>query len=248
MTKIISIHSFRGGTGRTTLTANFAALLAADGHRVGIVDLSLYAPGMAGHFALTLTNTTPTLLSYLQAHCTLEQAAHDVTPPNVPGRLILFPSTVDYRVTQQVWIEGEGLLKLSEELPAVAARLGLEYLLLDLPSSVADQTLTVIALSDVLAVVLRHDRRDYEASGLLIEMARRLGIPKTYLIVNEVPTRFDPDQVVARIAQAYDCRVALALPYVEELATMMGSGIFALQYPDHPATASLREAAHQLLA
>lgn len=248
MTKIISVHSFRGGTGRTTLAANFAALLAADGRRVGVVDLSLYAPGMAGHFGLNLTSTTPTLLAYLQGQCTLEEAAHNATPRGVSGHLILFPSTVDYRVTEQVWIAGEGLLKLSQELPAIAARLGLEYLFFDLPSSVADQTLTVIALSDVVAIVLRHDRRDYEASGLMIEMARRLGIPKIYLIVNEVPALFDRDQVVDRIAQAYDCRVVLALPYVEELATMMGSGLFALQYPDHPATAALREAARQLLA
>ncbi len=35
MSKIISIHSFRGGTGKSNTTANVTALLAASGMRVG---------------------------------------------------------------------------------------------------------------------------------------------------------------------------------------------------------------------
>jgi MinD-like ATPase involved in chromosome partitioning or flagellar assembly len=36
--KAISVHSFRGGTGKSNLTANLAANVALKGHRVGIVD------------------------------------------------------------------------------------------------------------------------------------------------------------------------------------------------------------------
>jgi len=39
MARIISIHSFRGGTGKSNTTANLAALLAAEGRRVGVVDV-----------------------------------------------------------------------------------------------------------------------------------------------------------------------------------------------------------------
>ena len=35
MAKIIAIHSFRGGTGKSNITANLAALVALAGHRVG---------------------------------------------------------------------------------------------------------------------------------------------------------------------------------------------------------------------
>ena len=38
MSKIVSIHSFRGGTGKSNTTANLAALLAIEGRRVGVVD------------------------------------------------------------------------------------------------------------------------------------------------------------------------------------------------------------------
>ena len=45
MSKIISVHSFRGGTGKSHLTANLAAQLAVQGRRVAVVDTDLPSPG-----------------------------------------------------------------------------------------------------------------------------------------------------------------------------------------------------------
>ena len=44
MAKVISLHSFRGGTGKSNITANLAVALAAAGQRVGIVDTSSRLP------------------------------------------------------------------------------------------------------------------------------------------------------------------------------------------------------------
>ena len=46
MGKIISIHSFRGGTGKSNLTANLATNVALMGNRVGIVDTDIQSPGI----------------------------------------------------------------------------------------------------------------------------------------------------------------------------------------------------------
>ncbi|MCB0084063.1 MAG: P-loop NTPase, partial [Caldilineaceae bacterium] len=46
MSKIISIHSFRGGTGKSNTTANLATLLAAGGQRVGVIDTDIQSPGI----------------------------------------------------------------------------------------------------------------------------------------------------------------------------------------------------------
>ena len=50
MAKILSIHSYRGGTGKSNLTANLAACLAAAGKRVAVVDTDVDAtqPDLAG--------------------------------------------------------------------------------------------------------------------------------------------------------------------------------------------------------
>ncbi len=46
MSHIISIHSFRGGTGKSNTTANLAALYASMGMRVGVIDTDIQSPGI----------------------------------------------------------------------------------------------------------------------------------------------------------------------------------------------------------
>ena len=52
MCEIISVHSFRGGTGKSNLTANLAATLALKGKRVGVVDTDIQSPGIHVIFGL----------------------------------------------------------------------------------------------------------------------------------------------------------------------------------------------------
>lgn len=52
MARIISIHSFRGGTGKSNTTANVAAILAAQGRRVAVIDTDIQSPGIHILFGL----------------------------------------------------------------------------------------------------------------------------------------------------------------------------------------------------
>jgi chromosome partitioning protein len=50
MPNCIAFHSYKGGTGKTTISANFAALLAKKGYRVFLLDLDVYAPSLQTYF------------------------------------------------------------------------------------------------------------------------------------------------------------------------------------------------------
>jgi chromosome partitioning protein len=50
LTRCIAFHSYKGGTGKTTLAANSAALLAKKGYRVFLLDLDVYAPSLQSYF------------------------------------------------------------------------------------------------------------------------------------------------------------------------------------------------------
>jgi chromosome partitioning protein len=56
MPQCIAFHSYKGGTGKTTIAANVAAALALKGHSVALIDLDVYAPSLHTYF-----NKTPTL-------------------------------------------------------------------------------------------------------------------------------------------------------------------------------------------
>jgi Mrp family chromosome partitioning ATPase len=65
MPKVISIHSYRGGTGKSNFTANLAATVAQFGNRVGIVDTDLPSPGIHNLFDLEPEHIHKTLNHYL---------------------------------------------------------------------------------------------------------------------------------------------------------------------------------------
>ena len=46
MSSILAIHSFRGGTGKSNLSANLATCLALSGKKVAIFDTDLASPGV----------------------------------------------------------------------------------------------------------------------------------------------------------------------------------------------------------
>ena len=56
MPKVISVHSYRGGTGKSNFTANLATTVALQGHRVGIVDTDVPSPGIHNLFGLEPEN------------------------------------------------------------------------------------------------------------------------------------------------------------------------------------------------
>jgi chromosome partitioning protein len=50
MTRCVAFHSYKGGTGKTTLACNSAALLARRGYKVCLLDLDIYAPSFQSYF------------------------------------------------------------------------------------------------------------------------------------------------------------------------------------------------------
>ena len=78
MTTVISVHSFRGGTGKSNTTSNLAAQLAAAGNRVAVVDTDIQSPGIHVLFGFS-DDLDNTLNDYLWGKAPIKDAAHDVT-------------------------------------------------------------------------------------------------------------------------------------------------------------------------
>jgi len=97
MARIIAIHSFRGGTGKSNTTANLAALLAAEGRRVGVIDTDIQSPGIHVLFGFGEDHIRHTLNDYLWGRCDITATAHDVTAHlkgDISGQIFLIPSSI----------------------------------------------------------------------------------------------------------------------------------------------------------
>lgn len=250
MSRIAAIHSFRGGTGKSNTAANVAALLAAEGRRVGVVDLDILSPGIHILFGLDQAAMGPSLNAYLWGQCEITEAAHDVTPVEIQGegRTWLVPSSVQPHDIARVIHEGYDVALLNDGFRSLIKKLSLDVLILDTHPGLNEETLLSLALSHTLAIVLRPDHQDYEGTQVTVTVARKLKVPNIVLVVNKTPEVFDAAEVRDRVTTAYGCPVAAVLPHSDELMALSSAGIFSLRYPAHPITERYRRIADALMA
>jgi MinD-like ATPase involved in chromosome partitioning or flagellar assembly len=251
MSRIISVHSFRGGTGKSNAAASVAALLAAEGQRVGVVDTDIQSPGIHTLFGLHQEAVRYPLNQYLWGACDIMQTAHDVTASldaGLRGRVYLVPSSIKANDIARVMRDGYDVGLLNEGFRQLVKELALDVLMLDTHPGLNEETLLSIAMSNTLAIVLRPDYQDYEGTSVTLSVARKLNVPELVLVVNKTPPVFDPEEVKQRVETAYACEVAAVLPHSDELMALSSAGIFALRSPDHPVTGLLRKIAARLTA
>jgi len=250
MSKIVSIHSFRGGTGKSNTTANLAALLAARGLRVGVVDTDIMSPGIHVLFGVDESEMAHSLNDYLWGECNVEDAAMDVTSRlngSIPGKIYLIPSSMKTGDIARVLREGYDVGLLNDGYQRLIQKLSLDALLIDTHPGLNEETLLSIAISDVLAIVMRPDSQDYQGTAVTVEVARKLDVPLLLLIVNKTPQVFDSQMVKQRVEKTFGCEVAAVLPHSDEMMTLASEGIFVLRYPDHPMTGMLKQVAQRAL-
>ena len=251
MSKIISIHSFRGGTGKSNTTANVSTLLAAEGLRVGVIDTDIQSPGIHVLFGLDEDHMTHSLNDYLWGKCEIEETAHDVTTnlkADINGQVYLIPSSIKAGEIARVLREGYDVGLLNDGFHELLEKLELDVLMIDTHPGLNEETLLSIAISDALAIILRPDQQDYQGTGVTVEVARKLTVPQMVLLVNKVPTTFDFDEVRAKVEKTYNCKVAAVLPHSDEMMALASAGVFVLHYPDHLVTSELRRLAASLMA
>jgi septum site-determining protein MinD len=247
--RLIAVHSFRGGTGKSNITANVASMLAEEGRRVGIVDLDVQSPGIHAIFGFDQDRAMGhSLNDFLWGDCELADAAHDVTSNagDLSGRVWLVPSSMRPGDIARVMQQGYDVNRLNAGLRKLAIELSLDVVMLDTHPGINEETLLSIAMSNALLIVLRPDRQDYEGTLVTVAVARKLGVPQMMLVVNKAPSVFDPDAIRRRVEETYDCPVAAVLPHSEDLMVLSSEGVFSLRYPDHPLTGLYRDIAVQL--
>lgn len=248
MATIVSVHSFRGGTGKSNTTANLAAAIAARGQRVGVIDADIQSPGIHILFGLAGAEITSSLNDYLWHGREIKDVALDVTPrlAPLPGKIYLIPSSTKPGEITRVLREGYDAQRLTRGLRQLLSDLQLDTLIIDTHPGLNEETLLSLVISHVLLLVMRPDQQDYEGTGITVQVAKELRVPRMIIVVNKTPPVLDPAAVKSKVEEAFGVPVAAVLPHSDEMMNLASSGIFSLHYPNHPLTALYREIATSL--
>lgn len=207
MSKLIAIHSFRGGTGKSNTTANLTALLATQGYRVGVIDTDIQSPGIHVIFGLDPANVRFALNDFLWGNCKIQDAAYDVTSAaganfTGDGRIFLIPSSVKSGEIARVLRDGYDVGLLNDGIHALIRELNLDYLFIDTHPGVNEETLLSIAISDKFLLIMRPDSQDFQGTAVTVELAHRLEVKDIMLIVNKVPQGMDRTLLQGQIEAA----------------------------------------------
>lgn len=256
MGHITSVHSFRGGTGKSNLVANLAASLATSGKRVGIIDTDIQSPGIHVLFGLDLKTVTHTLNDYLLGRCPIDVTAFDVTQSLSPQRgqqlgakngcIYLIPSSMKVDEITTILSEGYDIGLLSQGYQQLVQHLALDHLLIDTHPGMNEETLLSIGLSDALVVILRTDQQDFQGTALTVHIAHQLNVPRMGMVVNKLLPDFNPTEVRITMEKTFETPVIGVLPLDTDMIRLGSSDLFLLQFPSHPLTMEMHRIAQWL--
>jgi chromosome partitioning protein len=172
--RCIAFHSYKGGTGKTTLATNLSALLAQKGHNVALLDLDVYAPSLHTYFDRTPTKWINDLLLN---NAVLDDVMVDMTSSlnafvkptsNWKGKMWVGFANPDKEAIYQV--EGSAgkqsmprlntlrkFIQLREDL---FSKYGCDYLILDTSPGVRFWSINSLAISDILLLTLKFGELD----------------------------------------------------------------------------------------
>jgi MinD-like ATPase involved in chromosome partitioning or flagellar assembly len=255
MAQIISVHSFRGGTGKSNTIANIAAIMAMQGKRVAIVDTDIQSPGIHVIFGLNEDKITYSLNDYLWGRCEIKDTAYDVThtlingqnqTDKIKGSLYLIPSSIKAGEISRIIREGYDVVRLNDGFQEIIVSLNLDYLFIDTHPGLNEETLISIGISNILLIILRPDHQDFQGTAVTVDVARKLRVPKMLLVINKALPSLNFTDLQQQVENIYSVPVAGILPLSEDMVQLASKDIFSVQYPEHPITQAIRNISAQV--
>jgi ATP-binding protein involved in chromosome partitioning len=131
LTKVYAIVSGKGGVGKSSVTVNLAAALAAAGHKTGLIDADIY-----GH-------SVPRMLGVTGVPTKVQDM---IMPPEAKGVKVISAGMLKPPGQDALPIRGPILHRLVEQFLADFYWGDLDYLLIDMPPGTGDVALSLARL------------------------------------------------------------------------------------------------------
>jgi MinD-like ATPase involved in chromosome partitioning or flagellar assembly len=258
MSKIVCVHSLSRGVGKSSITANVAVLIARQGYRVGVIDLSHQIPGIHTFFGLNEETIDRTLNDFLWEQYTLSDVVRDVTVSSgtlqegsiaiMGGGVYLVPSRVKTGNVSEALRQGYDPDLLITGFRELVLRLKLDYLFLDTEAGIDEEVLLSLAISDILLMVLAPNAKAFQDGAVSLDIARRLGVPEITPVVNQVLESYDFKDLYRKVSRAYQVDTVEILPFSQDMLAIASQDLFCLRYPNHALADGFHAIAHHLIS
>ena len=203
MTKCVAFHSYKGGTGKSTISSNLSASLAKKGLTAVLLDVDVYAPSLQDYFQWSPKKS---INDYLFDNANIDEVIHDLSPvlnkfpsnngerADSNGKLYVAFSSASkeeiYKLDGAVRQEGSKIqllrkfLMLREE---IVSKYDADFIIIDTSPGIRYWSINSLAIADTIILSLKLDGIDLKGTRLLAkeiyESLTKLGT-KSYLLLN----------------------------------------------------------------
>lgn len=213
MTSCIAFHSYKGGTGKTTIAANLAALLAKKGYRVFLLDLDVYAPSLQAYFG---KKPNRWINDFLNGAAEVGEVIMDITPTveeinnnKISGRLwVGLCSSKKEEIYKLEGSSGGGkqdsskiqllrrFILLREQLISLHDA---DYIIIDTSPGIRYWSINALAVADTLFLTLKMGDLDIDGTRKMADEIygsfTKFGA-KSYLVMNRVAGYCVPHDII----------------------------------------------------
>ncbi len=235
---IISFAHGKGGVGATTLAANVAAALAADGKSVALLDLNLQFGTAAMFFDL---RPKTTIVEFARGDVTrvTEDDFNQYLADHMSGvRILAAPPS-----PEEADLVSVGAVQQAIDL----ARGGRDAVVLDLAAKLDEITLAALDVTDVVCVVTAPHLASLRSTSDTLAMLTRIGIADERIMVALVrSTAKGIDD--AGVAKFLKRKPDVVVPFADKADAAADLGVpYVLAEPNDKAAVALRQLATRLL-
>jgi septum site-determining protein MinD len=255
MGKIVAFHSYKGGTGKTLLSVNLAAIYAKRGKSVCLFDLDFRAPSLHATFATDAPECW--LNEYLNGTCDIKRTLIDLSQQHGNGGKfyagLANPTTEairDMSAKDRKW-EMRALGRLLSLKNSLLNDMHLDYLIFDTSPGLQYSSINAIVSADVVLVVTSLDTSDIKGTQRMTHELYDLFEKKTGILLNKVltealTTESQKRNLYERLHNIHTLPILEVIPCFCDILRAGGTQIFAEEKPDHPFTKTLEKIATKI--
>ena len=168
--KVLAISSGKGGVGKSTVSANLAAALAQDGHRVALMDADIYGPNIPRMFG---ANAKP------------DVQGGKIQPLEAHGVKLMSLGFIVERDAPAIW-RGPIIMKIITQFLRDVAWGELDYFLVDLPPGTGDAQLSLTQIVRLHGAIIVTTPQEMAVGDSLrgAKMFERVGVGVVGIVEN----------------------------------------------------------------
>ncbi len=254
LSKTLAFHSYKGGTGKTSLAVNLGALFAKQGSNVCILDYDFRAPSLN---VLFKAKPEHWINDYLEDKCEIVDTLIDESERlKIPGKLWIGFSNPSLEALKEImskdrrW-EVKALTKTLSGKKRIMEQKKVDYLIFDTSPGAQYSSINALAGADIVSLVMKADEFDLEGTkelsrGVYDALGRRSGVILNKIPMEQVAAAGGAVEFQKQIESDIGLPLVGMIPCMCELMAYGGKAIYTIEKPDHAFSKSVAQVAESL--